>query len=279
MPVSGKVLEDSIRLSRIRRTKIALYTIQAVMLIALGFLVVFVFGDASLRPVLFLPLNSFIAVVTLLLLMLCVESFFFRVLEIRFARSSSAKHLMAKNSIKQAALIVAVTGMLAVTLAVPAVRGAIENTATTTMVVNRYTEAPAFYSSDVFAMMGVTQVKVTAPSDVQVYLLEDSVYNQYSKNMSAYYTFRLNTDNYNVGPRQPTVISVPAERGYVKYRLVLNDMQSPDTSAMITVKSQMSSTFTGLVSLLMIAFVVANAAWIAYLIPIERRYSVGSIYR
>jgi hypothetical protein len=29
----------------------------------------------------------------------------------------------------------------------------------------------------------------------------------------------------------------------------------------------------------MIAFVVSNIAWVAYLIPIERKYSVGSIYK
>jgi hypothetical protein len=34
-----------------------------------------------------------------------------------------------------------------------------------------------------------------------------------------------------------------------------------------------------MVSLLLLAIVVANAAWIAYLIPIERKYSVGSIYK
>lgn len=279
MPAPGKVLEDSIRLSRIRRIKLALYAIQAVMLIALGFIVIFVIGDASLKPVLFLPLNSFIAVVVLLLLILCVESFFFRILEIRFARSSSARHLMAKNSIRRAILIAVVTGILAMTLAVPSIRGVIENSNKSTIFVNTNTQAPSFYSSDVFAMMSVVQVHVTAPKDVQVYLLEDSVYSRYSDNMSEYYTLRLNTNNYAVSPDSPTTINVPDTGGYVKYRLVLNDMESPGTSATMTIESRMSSTFTGLVSLLMSAFLVSNVAWVAYLMPIERKYSVGSIYK
>jgi len=250
------------------------------MLIALAFLLIFVLGNASINPVLFLPLNSFIAVMVLLLLILCLESFFFRILEIRFARSSSARHLMAKNSIKRSVLIAIVTGLFAMMLAVPSIRGGIENYGNTTTEVSP-TDVPAFYSSDVFALISVVEVHTTAQKDVQVYLLEDSVYRQYSGNgsMAAYYTFRLNTNDFEVIPDSTTTIAVPNSGSYVKYRLVLNDMQNPGTSATIVIEKQMSSTFTGIVSLLLIAFLVANIAWVAYLIPIERKYSVGSIYK
>ena len=279
VPASGKVLEDSIRLSRIRMIKLSLYTIQAVMLIALAFLLIFVLGDASISPVLFLPLNSFIAVMVLLLLILCLESFFFRILEIRFARSSSARHLMAKNSIKRSVLIAIVTGILAMMLAVPSIRGGIENYGNTTTEVSPNTVAPAFYSSDVFALISVVEVQTTAPKHVQVYLLEDSVYSKYNGSMEAYYTFRLNTNDFEVVPDSTTTITIPNSGSYVKYRLVLNDMQNPGTSATIVIEKQMSSTFTGIVSLLLISLLVANIAWVAYLMPIERKYSVGSIYK
>ena len=284
VPASGKVLEDSIRLSRIRRIKLSLYTIQAVMLIALAFLLIFVLGNASISPVLFLPLNSFIAVMVLLLLILCLESFFFRILEIRFARSSSARHLMAKNSIKRSVLIAIVTGIFAMMLAVPSIRGGIENYGQTTTEASPNTEAPAFYSSDVFSLISVVDVQLTAPKEVQVYLLEDRVYKEYSgqsenNKTAAYYTYRLNTNDFQVIPDSKTTIAIPDTGNYVKYRLVLNDMQNPGTSATIVIEKQMSSTFTGIVSLLLIAFLVANIAWVAYLIPIERKYSVGSIYK
>jgi hypothetical protein len=281
VPASGKVLEDSIRLSSIRKTKLTLYVIQAAMLIALAILLIFVLGNASISPVLYLPLNSFIAVMVLLLLLLCLESFFFRILEIRFARSSSARHLMAKNSIKKSVLVAIVTGIFAMMLAVPSVRGGIENYGTTTTDVSPNTEALAFYSSDVFALISVVDVQVTASKEVQVYLLEDSVYRQYSgdKSMGDYFTFRLNTNNYNVTPGSTTTITVPSSGDYVKYRLVLNVMLNQGTSATIVIEKQMSSTFTGIVSLLLIAFLVTNIAWVAYLMPIERKYSVGSIYK
>jgi len=251
------------------------------MLIALAFLLIFVLGNASISPVLFLPLNSFIAVMVLLLLILCLESFFFRILEIRFARSSSARHLMAKNSIKRAVLTAIVTGIFAMMLAVPSIRGGIEDYGQTTTEVSPNAEAPAFYSSDVFSLISVVDVQLTAPKEVQVYLLEDSVYRQYKGNgsMAAYYTFRLNTNDFKVIPDSTTTITVPDTGSYVKYRLVLNDMQNPGTGATIVIQKQMSSTFTGIVSLLLIALLVANIAWVAYLMPIERKYSVGSIYK
>ncbi len=282
VPGSGKVLEDSIRLSRIRKIKLSLYTIQAVMLIALAFLLIFVLGNASINPVLFLPLNSFIAVLILLLLILCLESFFFRILEIRFARSSSARHLMAKNSIKRSIILAIVTGVFAMMLAVPSIRGGIENYGNATTQVNPNAEAPAFYSSDVFNLINVVNVKTTATKEVQVYILEDAIYRQYNGShggMGTYYTFRLNTDNYVVTPGSTTEIPVPNTGNYVKYRLVLNDMDNPGTSATIVIEKQMSPTFTGIVSLLLIALLVANIAWVVYLMPIERKYAVGSIYK
>jgi hypothetical protein len=279
VPARGKVLEDSIRLSNIRRIKLSLYAIQAVMLIALAFLLIFVLGNASISPVLFLPLNSFIAVMVLLLLILCLESFFFRILEIKFARSSSARHLMAKNSIKRSILIAIVTGIFAMMLAVPSIRGGIENYGNATTDVSPNAEAPAFYSSDVFALINVVTVQATASKDVRVYLLEDDVYTQYNGSMADYFRLRLNTYAYNVTPASTTEIPVLNTGSYVKYRLVLDDWQNPGTSATIVVEKQMSPTFTGIVTLLLIAFLVANIAWTVYLMPIERKYAVGSIYK
>ncbi len=279
MPASGKVLEDSIRLSRIRRIKLSLYIVQAVMLIALAILLIAIIGGAHLKPTLYLPLNSFIAVVVLLTLILCLESFFFRILEIRFARSSSARHLMAKNSIKRAMMIVGVTGVFALIIVVPTIRGAIEGTGTTTVDVPRgFDNSPTFYSSDPFAMVSVKSLTVSTPRTVQVYLLEDSTFKQYFGDMSAYFSYRINTDDYVVESSAPITITVP-QIGFVKYHLVLNDIENTGVSATMTINKEMAPTFTGLVSLLLIAFVATNVAWILYLTPIERRYALGSIYR
>lgn len=281
MPSSGKVLEDSIRLSRIRRIKLTLYTVQAVMIVALGFLVVFVLGEARVKPTLYLPINSFMAVLVLLLLILCLESFFFRILEIRFARSSSARHLMAKNSIKRSIVIAIVTGVLAILLAVPGVRGSIEGAGQSTIDVSA-NSPPAFYSSDVFALIEVKEIQLRCQKPVQVYLIDNEVYQRNAGDISALYSYRLNTEDYVIDPDSlPLTVTIPP-MGYTKYYVVLNDHLNKTyegTSATMVVVKTFSSTFTGIVSLFLIAFVVANAAWIAYLMPIERKYSAGSIYK
>lgn len=265
-------------MSRIRKIKLTLYAVQAGMLIALAFLLIFVLGGAKLKPTLYLPLTSFIAVVVLLMLILCLESFFFRLLEVRFARSSSARHLMAKNSIKRALLIAIVTAILAILLTVPSIRGAIEDNGESKIDVSP-TTAPSFYSSDPFGLIEVVSIKVTAPKAVQVYLLDDETYRKYSS-LADYYFYRLNTKNFTLTPDIPQTINIP-ESGFVKYRLVLDDQVTgnPGTSATMQIDKEMSGSFTGIVSTLLIAFVVTNIAWIAYLMPIERKYSVGSIYK
>jgi hypothetical protein len=283
MPASGRVLEDSIRLSRIRRIKLTLYIVQAVMLIALGFLLILVVGGATLKPHLYVPLDSFLAVLVLLLLIICLESFFFRMLEIKFARSSSARHLMAKNSMKRSVLIAAVAGIAAMVLAVPSIVNAVENSIQQNLVVGPGVEPPKFYSSDVLNIAKTTEVDVTAPKQVEVYLLDDDVFSanwvpDSQDSMNSMYSYRLNRENYVVPENQVLTIEIP-DAGFVLYHLVLNDMDNPNTSIRVEVTKELSGTFTGIISLLMIAFIVANVAWVAYLVPIERKYAAGSIYK
>jgi hypothetical protein len=279
MPVSGKVLEDSIRLSQIRRIKLALYVVQTGALIGLAFFVVFVMGGARFTPRLYLPIPSFIAVFILLLLIICIESFFFRILEIRFARSSSARHLMAKNSMKRSLLIALITGIAAIILAVPSVLGVIEDASSNEVAVSAVEEAPSFYSSDALDLISVTRVKVTALQVVEVYLVTEEVFDANKGDLAELYSLRVNRpmSQYKVVDEELT-IRVPTGE-YVKYYLVLNDMDNPGTSATFTMLRSVSNTFTGVILMFMIAFVVSNIAWFAYLIPIERKYSVGSIYK
>jgi len=276
MPVTGKVLEDSIRLSRIRRIKIMLYIVQAVLLIALAIVFAFILGGASLAPHVFIPLDAFSAIVVLLLLIICIESFFFRVLEIRFARSSSARHLMAKNSIRRAIAIAVVGGVLAIILTVPSILGAIENSANSEHSLTPLNPEASFYSSDPFAWTSVQTISVSTSKLVHIYLVDDAVYQLYEDNRSALYTFRLNTDAFAVN--HTMTIDVPASV-YTKFHLVLNDMESPGTGATVVVERTLSPTISGMIGLLMIAFVAANLAWVAYLMPIERKYSISSIYK
>jgi len=281
MPASGKVLEDSIRLSRIRRIKITLYSVQAVMLIALAFVVIFVFGKAHLKPTLYLPIDQFIVVLVLLLLIICLESFFFRILEIRFARSSSARHLMAKNSIKKSILIAVITGVGAILLTVPPVVEAIAGAANDSYSMSANIAPPSFYSSDPFALTHVVRVEARSLAPMQLYLVDDSTYMDLGGDPGKLQFFMYNKDNYvsTTADNYTWTLSIDVPQiGFVKYRVVLNDMGEGMLTDLEVVR-EVSTTFSTTGGFILIAFAVANIAWIAYLIPIERKYSSGSIYK
>lgn len=278
MPVSGKVLEDSIRLSKIRRIKLSLYVVQTGALVGLAFFVVLILGGARITPTLYLPLPSFIAVFVLLLLITCIESFFFRILEIRFARSSSARHLMAKNSQKRGVLIAVIAGIAALILAVPSILGVIEDAATDEVEVSALQNPPSFLSSDALGLISVTSVHVTAPQIVQIYIVSEDAYDDHKNDMATLYTLRINRPLSQYLLEEELTIRVPAG-DYGKYYLILNDMDNPGTRATFTILKSVSNTFTGMILLFMVAMMVSNIAWVAYLIPIERKYSVGSIYK
>jgi hypothetical protein len=275
MPPTSKVLEDSIRLARLRRIKWTLYVVQIAMLVALAILLIFVMGKAQVTPVLYLPLDDFAAVIVLLMLVVSLESFFFRTMEIRFARSSSAKHLMAKNSIRAALMIAVVAAVVAIVLVAPPILTAIQDSTSKTSVLSA--DAPVtFWSRDPLALQTMVEVEVSAANTVEVYLVVGDVYDQYEGAINQMYVLRVNRDNYVVD--DDITIDVP-KTDHEKYVLVLNDFENVGSAATVTIVRDVSGMFTGIISILTIAIVGANVAWIVYLLPIERKYSRGSIYK
>ncbi|MBU1158252.1 MAG: hypothetical protein KKE24_02825 [Candidatus Thermoplasmatota archaeon] len=275
MPLSKKVLEDSVRLTRIHRIKIMLYMLQVAILVALAFLVVFIIGDAKIKPSLYLPLDSFAAVVVLILFVICVEGFFFRILEIRFARSSSARHLMANTSMKRSILIAIISAAITFVLMVPPILSVVEDATERTVAITSGTDY-SFWSRDPIALLRASEIRATSQDIVQLYLVKDAVYREYNGSLDEMYSMRLNHDNYVIDGE--LTITIPFA-DHTLFHLVLNDLDNPGAIITVTLSNEVSETLTGLVSLLTLAFVVANIAWVAYLVPIERKYAHGSIYK
>ena len=275
MPLSNRVLEDSVRLARIRRIKMMLYVVQVIMLVALAFFLVFVIGDATISPRLYLPIDQFAAVMVLLLLVVCVESFFFRMMEIRFARSSSARHLMAKNSINRSILIAIIAAVVTIVLMVQPVLAVTEDASQRTVTISG-AEDFSFWSRDPLALQRVSELRATSTDTVSIYLVEDSVYWQYDGDVDDMFFLRLNREEYQLV--EALTVPVEVERNTLLH-VVVDDHSSPGASVTMDIVKDTSSTITGIVSVLALAFVVTNIAWVAYLVPIERKYSQGSIYK
>ena len=276
MPFSSKVLEDSIRLAKIRKIKWALYVVQIIMLVVLAFVMIFIFGDAQMKPVLYLPLDTFAAVMVLLILVVCVESFFFRMMEIRFARSSSAKHLMAKNSIRFAILVAIIAAFVTVMFMAPPILDMVEESSSRTSILT--TDEPlTFWSRDPLALQRMVEVQATSSETVEIYLVQGAPPDDYNSSMaSQMFLLRINRNDYAVDGS--LTIEIP-RTDHEQYMLVLNSFGDSGSVATVTIVRDTSELFTGIVSVLALAIVVANIAWIAYLTPIERKYSRGSIYK
>lgn len=275
MPLTSKVLEDSIRLARLRKIKWTLYVVQIVMLVALAILLIFVMGRAQVTPVLYLPIDDFAAVIVLLILVVSLESFFFRTMEIKFARSSSAKHLMAKNSIRASLMVAIVAAIVALVLVAPPILTTIQDSTSKTSVLSA--DAPVtFWSRDPLALQTMVEVEVSAANTVEVYLVGGDVYDQYEGDISLMSAYSINKDNCEVDGE--IIIEIP-KTDHEKYVLVLNDFENPGSAATVTIVRDVSDMFTGIISILTIAIIGANIAWIAYLMPISRKYSRGSIYK
>lgn len=274
MPFSKKVLEDSIRLGRIRAIKRTLYVVEFALLVALAVFFLFVIGNAALTPRLYLPIDEFLAVLTLVLLVICVESFFFRILEIRFARSSSARHLMAKNSITHSLLLAVVAAIVTIVLMVPSVLAVAEDAAEKTVSVS--SEDFELWTKDPLALQRVSELRAACPDTVELYVVRDSDYVEYDGDVTDMYFQRINRDDYEIAGS--LIIEMPVME-YALLHLVVNDLSSPGAIVTVTIVYDTSENITGIVAILSMAFVVANVAWIAYLTPIEKKYAQGSIYK
>jgi len=143
-----------------------------------------------------------------------------------------------------------------------------------------------FWSRDSLALQRVYEARASVPLTFdpetdepityQIYLVDDSIYQQYEGSLSDMYFMRLNQDNYVL--EEELIIEIPAT-DHTLFHLVLNDLKGPGAVVTVTLATQASEAFTGIVALLSIAIVAANLAWVAYLVPIERKYSEGSIYK
>jgi len=133
-----------------------------------------------------------------------------------------------------------------------------------------------FWSRDPLALQRMVEVQATAAHIVEIYLVEGAIYDTYKDDISQLYIMRLNRIDDRVDGS--VTIEIP-KADHQRYVLVLNDQDNPGSAATVTIVRAASDTFTGVVSLLALAMVVANIAWIVYLMPIERKYSHGSIYK
>ncbi len=279
--LSGKEeLSGGYRLASVRKTKRNLYIVELVILIAAVILVIILEGRASLVPF-YLPINSFIYFVLLMGLIIVVEGFFFRALEIRFIKSASTKFYICKMGVRSSIVAIIICLAVILILWLPFIHTAIEDgTATNGTLINTgSTTATQYYSftdRDPLGLTSVSEIQVSSNGgEARVYLVNEQYFNEFKDNMAALASYRINTNDYIANP------SLTIEVGnlpYGVYYLVFDTEFSDATSISFTIHSSISSAFLSYVPLFAMLYAVAYAGWMIYLTPLKRSYSKAAIY-
>jgi hypothetical protein len=242
--------------------------------------VVLIEGRASLVPF-YLPINSFLYFILLMALIMVIEGFVFKILEMRLIPSPSANYYIAKRAIRQGLIVVAISAVVILLLWPPFMSQAIENSFNKTVTLNNTnsttpSEFVMFYNGDPFGLGAADKITVTSINGpARVYLVSEKYYLSSSTDFSQLMNYRINSQDY-IANDQLTIHlnSLP----YGKYYLILDTVHSDASAVSIVIHTVISSTFLSYVPFFALLFIIAYGAWMAYMLPVKRKFSSGAIY-
>jgi hypothetical protein len=279
--ISGKeALAGGYRLANIRRVKRYLFIAQIIIMILIPIIVVLIEGRASLVPF-YLPINSFIYFILLMALIMVVEGFVFKMLEMRLLQSPSAIYYIAKKAIQRGLIVIAVALLVVFLLWTPFMSQAIENSFNQNETLNNTNSTSAsvfivFYDRDPLGLEAVDRISVTALNGpARVYLVSEKNYLNYSYDLSQLITYRINSQDY-IADDHLTIPLNPLPYG--KYYLILDTVRSDASAVNIIIHKALSPTFLSYVPFFALMFIGAYGAWMAYMWPMKRKYASGAIY-
>ncbi|MBM4237485.1 MAG: hypothetical protein FJ151_03260, partial [Euryarchaeota archaeon] len=257
-----EALEGGWRLTRVRRIKMYLYIIQVVFLFVVAIFLVVTGQGFSLKPF-YLPVNSFIYFVLIMGIIVGVESFIFRVIEIRLAKSASSKYFMAKRFTRRSLLIILICAIVIVILWVPFISHALEETLSTNGTVSSVVQ---FSNKDPLGLTGINKVTITSSGKTaNVYVLTEESYLKYRNDTDLLRTHRINVFDYSVDASNPSFSFEFPEAAYGEFFIVVEDLGGSPSPLSYKLHNNISRTFLNYVPLFAILFIVVYAAAIVYL--------------
>jgi len=276
MSAHREMLEGEAYWGRIRGIKRRLFALELVLIAVLGGVLIFFSSEFQTNPF-FIPVDSLLWFVIIMALVIEIESFVFRIMQIRIAKSDSTKHLMTINSIRRAMVIIIAAALVAVIFLTPAIVDGIDGSLTVRGEV-RPDSPQQFLPGDPLGLSSVTTVTVHCDVVAEVYLVSAYNYNLHQGNWLA---LKGSAMNNRTIVDQDLAIPMPNVTYAVFYLLVdpTSSVIGNLTVASYSLEMRLSDTFTSFAPLMAIVFLVANVIWIAYLFPLGRKYAGGSIYK
>lgn len=267
-----RTLEGGFRMVQIRKTKIYLYAAQLVLILAIAVILINIEGGFSLKPF-YLPVNSFLFFLILMILIFNIEGCFFYALEMRFAKNESSKYYMAKRAIRRSIIIIIVAAVVVLILWLPVVSEGIETALSDSGEVD---DLESFFNRDFLGLTTTDRITLTSEGEAYVYVVSEASYLSNVGNMDQLRFLRINSNDYVVNPTAS--FSFP-EAEYGKYYFVVDYRFSTTDVVEYTLHQNLSSTFLEFVPLFGLFFIIVNVGWLTYLFPIKKKYAEKAIYR
>ncbi len=262
-------LEGGYHLHRIIKMRMETYVMEIVLMVIVSLLLLDAMG-AKLKPF-YLPVDSFIYFAVLMLFVMGIEAFFFRLMEIRYVRSNSKKYLIAKRTMKRSVVIIALSALVVILIWTPFLPNYILQQ--TEHQGNIVGESYPFYTKDHLGLTYVNRVEITSSTpDVKIYIISRENFERFGAgdNVSVFSGTIKDTGSSLVWTTGP----IPHELYYI----VVDSNSNASATIHYTIQMHMSDTFIFYIPLIAMLFIIFNSGAIAYLIPIKNRYREGSIY-
>lgn len=278
---SYEKLEGTYQIVRLKKLERYAFIPQSIAIVA-TFVIFLYLNGAQLNPF-YLPLFFSLFVAFILLLILAVEAFAFRLLEIKYTKSESAKFLMADRSSKKAYTVIVIALIFLAITATPFIPQQIEKyTAKEGEILVRDEEIVQFTSRGRFDFLYPDTINVelissqseTNLSDitVDISIISDSDY------LSGDMDKNINRGVYD--PKEATS-DEPFEYdmsrySFEEYHIVMRSDHNVRIS--YTIDKVLPDDRVQPFSLLSLAFLIAYSVWTYTLYPIKKKHSDEAIY-
>lgn len=271
MGFNKETFRGGYKLEQIRRIKQRLMIVQLVLVFVAAIFLTVVDGSVQLKPFYF-NIGSFLYFVILMGLVAGVESFVFRMLELKYTKSTSSKYFILKTVQRRSIVVIAFAAVVMVLLLTPFLADAIANYSGESGTTAAGTAN--FYNRDRFGLTTVEKVHVETNVPAVALVVSEANYFAYLGDIAKLKQFSVvSADDASGG----VDLAFP-QTGFGIYYIVVSAAEG-SVEATYTVHKALAPTFVGFVTLFSVLFIGFYAAWIAYTVPIKKKYAKGAIYR
>jgi len=272
MAGTREMLEGEAYWGRIRSIKRKLYALEIVLIIVMSIFLVVSSKNFSMSPFL-LPCDQLLWFLLVMLLIIAVEGFIFRVMQLQIAKSDSIKYIMASNSMKRAVVIAIIASIVAVLLLLPGAAQGIEDSLS-----YRGAATPGnparFQNMDLFGMSTVISITIHCNTPTEIYIVNQFLVDLYPGDSVMEHPL-------SDGFADPDLEIDMKPFAYSNYYLFVKESNVTGnlTRADFVLNVDLTGTITTVLPIVAIVFVAANAIWVEYLYPFRKKCRTKSIYK